>query len=363
MAAPEGAGRRVAIPSPERSSRTFFDGFHHAFLTAAETAGRRDRTIAVAERPVRLRFAGDSLLPLLFPAIEHLAREADDPGMEICIWDSASTGVALPDLPWRPEEVVERGEIRGLEAGFRAVYHGGVTADPASDFIAMSMLDVQGRRAIFWVAAPERIPWWERSSPLRVIFHWLLSDAGVHMAHAGAVTSHGGAALLAGAAGSGKSTASVAALESGLGFAGDDYVVVSGGAPPIVHSLYCTAKLSPESAALLPNVGEAFDDSVELGPDEKLVLNAARWRPDGLATGTPIRALLLPRVTGGPTRLRPASPGQALLALAPTTIYQLPGNGSALRPLAELVRQVPTHVLELGPDLSEVAGTIEELLR
>src|SRR3954465_6780113 len=108
MAPPEGEGRHVAVPSRERSSKAFFDGLNDAFLAAAGAAGACDRSIAIAERSVSLRFAGDALLPHLFPAIEHLAgRAGDGEGAEICVWDSASTGVPLPDLPWQPKDVVE----------------------------------------------------------------------------------------------------------------------------------------------------------------------------------------------------------------------------------------------------------------
>jgi hypothetical protein len=49
----------------------------------------------------------------------------------------------------------------------------------------------------------------------------------------------------------------------------------------------------------------------------------------------------------------PTSAAEALRALAPTTIYQLPSNGGrALGQLAELVRRVKAFSLAIGEDMS-----------
>ena len=93
-------------------------------------------------------------------------------------------------------------------------------------------------------------------------------------------------------------------------------------------------------------------------------LGAMSTSPGQLASGLPVKAVVVTTVRGrGETRLVPASPVKALLALAPTTIYQLPRNGGALGPLAELVRRVPSFTLELGDDLASSPVVIRDLLR
>jgi hypothetical protein len=86
--------------------------------------------------------------------------------------------------------------------------------------------------------------------------------------------------------------------------------------------------------------------------------------PEGVARGFPLKAVLLPCVTGlEDTRLEPASPADALLALAPSTILQLPGaGGAALRLLAAVAARLPCYWLRLGTDLDRAAGAIQDLL-
>ena len=79
----------------------------------------------------------------------------------------------------------------------------------------------------------------------------------------------------------------------------------------------------------------------------------------------PLRAVLVPRISGLPkTTARRVSPIAALAALAPSTIFQLPGTASSdLAAMAQLVRQVPTYALDLGTDLDAVPVAIADLLR
>jgi hypothetical protein len=83
-----------------------------------------------------------------------------------------------------------------------------------------------------------------------------------------------------------------------------------------------------------------------------------------LIDGFPLRALLLAVVTGETeTRVRPASAAASLAALAPTTVFQLPGDGAeAFARLGALVRNIPSHRLELGTDLAAIPDAIAGVL-
>jgi len=73
--------------------------------------------------------------------------------------------------------------------------------------------------------------------------------------------------------------------------------------------------------------------------------------------------VLVPRVLGGRARLRRASAGEALLALAPSTTFQMPfDDGQVLRALAAVARRVPAFGLDVGDDPSELAGAVERVL-
>ena len=86
--------------------------------------------------------------------------------------------------------------------------------------------------------------------------------------------------------------------------------------------------------------------------------------PGSTVDGFPIRAILLPRVTGRPeTLLSPSSSGDALAALAPSTIFQLSrADHGAFQTMARCVRQVPCYRLDLGTDLSRIPNVILRVL-
>ena len=89
----------------------------------------------------------------------------------------------------------------------------------------------------------------------------------------------------------------------------------------------------------------------------------ARLMPDAVRESLPIRAVLVPRIHGGHARLHPISPTEALLALAPSTVFQLPFNdGAILSSLANLVRTTPCFALDVGDHSTELAHAIEQAL-
>jgi hypothetical protein len=207
-----------------------------------------------------------------------------------------------------------------------------------------------------------------------VILHWGLTARGRRLAHAGAVGTDRGGLLVAGPSGSGKTTVAMSCLDAGFDFAGDDHVLLTfGGDGPIAHALYGTAKLHRDAGRRVPGLAPAVVNHADLGnaaatrpldSDEKLVADVHRWRPDRLRD-VPVRAVVIPRIVARPgSRLRPAGAGQALRALAPSTIMQLPrvGDGAGLADLAEAVRGAPAHFLELGTETAAVPVMLAALL-
>ena len=78
----------------------FFQAAVQAFEQAAGAVCERAYRVGAAR--LQLRFANQRLLPRLTPALEHLAAPPDDappsgtPALTVCVWDSASTGIAMP---------------------------------------------------------------------------------------------------------------------------------------------------------------------------------------------------------------------------------------------------------------------------
>jgi hypothetical protein len=334
-----------------------------AFEKAAAAAGDViERSLVIAGRPVVLRFAGARLLPLA-EAFEHLEvlPHAKPPVLRVHLWDQVSTGVAAPTVPYE-------GRI-GEPAGLRVLWQRPplrVVLQPGQS--TFSAIDEETGDAWFCCDDPDSLPFWEYSAPIRMILHWWLGAQGAMLLHAAAVGFPGGGALIVGRGGSGKSTTSLLALRHGLSFASDDYVAVEPGASadtwPTVHSLFATGKLTADQYDNFPELQAGVINADKL-ETEKAVVFVRRVAASQVVRGFPLRAVLVPRITGRPeTTFRPASPMAALASLAPSTIFQLPGAASAnLAAMAGIVRRVPTYALDLGRDLDGVPVAIEELLR
>lgn len=345
------------VPGKDQASRAveYFQSVYELFQSAQQATGPTERNYRIGGYHIRLNFAGAALLSLT-RALEHLAiDDRSSPDLTICLWDSESTGQRMPARPWQDEDFLARGVIQGYntERIYTAFQHGSA---------AVSVLDNERDLAVFWSPDPA-VPYWEKGSPLRTILHWWLLNRGLQLVHAAAVGNAAGGVLIGGKGGTGKSTTALACLDSNLSYAGDDYTLLGMDSGPVVHSLYNSAKLNRDQVqrfpALVPKV-DNLDDSEE----EKALLFVNEHFPARVAMRLPVRAILLPRVTGLPdTQLKRVSVAMALAALAPSTIFQLPRAGNeAFKFLVTFARQLPCFSLEVGTDLSTIPPVIERLL-
>jgi hypothetical protein len=327
-----------------------------AFDDAVARAAVQERSFRIGGHHLSVRFAGPGMIPSIEPAFAHLATPpAAAPELVIDVWDSASTGAAPPPTPEVDGDSPAGAFYYFEDAPARGVYQPGMRA--------LSVVHLGGDRAWYWVADPAALPYWERAAPIRQILHWWMATRGHQQVHAGAVGTRDGGVLLVGKGGSGKSTCSLISLTSELHYAGDDYTMVSIEPRPWVHSLFSSGKVHPDNLCRVPHLATAVSNAEHLAT-EKAVVFVDQHFPDRPIDGFPLRAVLMPTITGGPsTRAVPATPAAALAALAPSTVFQLhTAGGEALRYLARLVREVPAYVLELGTDVSEVPGVILGLL-
>jgi hypothetical protein len=333
-----------------------------AFERAADAAGSVERFYNLGGCSIKLRFAGHALAERLTPALAHRAVErGGGSDLEICLWDTASTGVELPPPSWGGDAYGAQGAIRGFNDSRYCtnVWLG----DERWHFAAFNMLDQQSGKALYWIPDAADFPFAERSAPLRMILNWWVGRRGGQVLHAGAVGRAQGGVLFAGKGGSGKSTTALACLWSELSYASDDYCLVDFGETPRAHSLYCSAKLCADSLQRLAGL-TPYVSNRERPAGEKAVIFLDQPFGDKLIESFPIRAIVLPRVRNLPeTTLTEVAGAAALTALAPSTIFQLPGNGAqAFRLLAGLVRRTPTYELALGADISRVPSVVENLL-
>jgi hypothetical protein len=359
-------------PAPKASfTRQFLMLLEAYFDEAASASNSSEESFEVAGEQLAIRCAGAGQTADLRRAFQHLKSTGPDarPGLTISAWNNGVVPVG-PFLESTLARLYEnwsilcgpRGEVLEFNCDEIAViYH------PGPD--VLSVLDRANGKAFYLLRDDSPLPFWELSSPFRHILHPWFATRGLQYTHAGAVGTANGGVLLAGKGGSGKSTTSLLCASAGMLYVADDYCLTRA-SDGTVFSLYGTAKLKgTDDLERLPEMaGRSFnEDSFEHGGIGKGTFNLTELWPERMAPGFPVRAILLPTVTSKvDSSLEPCSPADALLALAPSTLAQLPfSDASDSHRLAALADKVPAYRLFLGSDLDQIpvliAGLIDRL--
>lgn len=228
----------------------------------------------------------------------------------------------------------------------------------------------------FWqVYAPDRrvgvqlmrsadaFPPWEISAPLRAFLHWGYAEQGMRLAHAGTLGLDGKGVLLAGAGGAGKSGTVVAGLLNGLDSVGDDYVLIDLVDGVKARPLFSTLKQDPKGLARL-GLEKKLGAGRPLNWQGKHVFHINEIAPRPPRANLDISALMVPHIGGGETSsITPMSRKDAIIALAPSGIAQMPGEReSGFRFFSDLIRLLPCYRFSLGTRPAEIAGTIADFL-
>jgi hypothetical protein len=331
-----------------------------------EAARGRERffDFEILGRIVRLRLAGDALGDVLTDALRHRELPADDakPELEICAWESESTGKGA-DLRGVPILGEER-QGGNLSNDPRTIVHG------SSGFLSIQGLvpwaaqgyDAAERTAFLWAREPAVLSHWgERTKPFLEIFHAWLIDSPWQPVHGGAVGGHDGGVLLAGGSGVGKSTTVLSCVRAGWLYAGDDYLAIrTNGDEAFVENLYGSARLCVDMADRFAEFRAAEVGAVTMNGIEKRDMILGQVLPGSRFGGFPIRAILLPRITGGArSTLRPASAGQATMAIGAMTMHLLrAGAREAFEKIAGIAASTPAYWLDLGDDIEDLPALI-----
>jgi hypothetical protein len=320
--------------------------------TASAQVGEQRVAFRIAEVDVEFRIAGSTLPPRLTPALEHQP-PGDGSQVVVHLWDAREAGTPLPSYPDEAMDGGITGDSRVSEApDVRVRYQ--------PDLRVLTVYDRRCREAWYCAADATELPWWETGAPMRSLLSWVMADHDRVLVHGAAVGAPDHAVLLVGAGGSGKSSTSLACLEAGVGFLGDDYCVLDTHGSRSVHTLYGTAKVHADQLDLYPKL-QAFVLNPVREVDDKVLLLPARRAPDQIVQRARVGAVVAPRIgKGTASRLEPMPRAAALAALAPSSIFQVPGAAhTELSAMADLIRAVPCFRLWLGSDR---AGVVEALL-
>lgn len=359
--------QKVLYHFTEGDRLSFFDTLHNWFHQVTEETGTINRFFSIGGYTIRLSFATRNMADGLTKAISHLeALPTEQPSLTICIWDNVSTKSRLPGLlpaflnvfHWYCYEYLDpRQNVNPLCSDrFQAHYKLGPNI--------FSALDREQNIGLYWIADAARLPYWERGSPLQTLLNWWTSAQHRQYVHAAAVGKSDGGVLLTAKGGSGKSTSALACLNSDLTYASDDYCLIATDPVPYLYSLYNTAKLKgAKDLERFPHLAPLVSNGDRL-EEEKALIFLKEHFPEKIVTGFPLKAILVPKITGEPhTRLKKSTPIHALRSLAPSTLFQLSGTGqSALEMMSGLVKRIPCYTLELGTDIAQIPRVILEFL-
>lgn len=346
----------------------FGDLLEDYFRESCEPGGIFERRRTIAGRNILFRFTSPAAAEQMTAALA--AEEALAAGFRaeytVFVWDAAQSprnhvlrAYLYVLANWWFSYTGKRGELVDLHSKDLLTAY-------LPDLRLMCAVDVPGNRAFYWKSDTTELPYYELCSPFRSLLHGWMRSQGRTFVHGAAVGFPTGGVMLVGKGGSGKSTSALSCLNSPLSYVGDDYCIVSGdpGTGYDVHSLYCTAKLVEEkNLEAFPEIADRVINPVRTG-DEKVALSLRELRASKLRSHLPLRAILVPRIVGGDvTSIVPCPASEAVMAIAPSTVSQLPFSGrEELQTLAELCRAVPTYRLLLGTRLEQTPIVIADLL-
>ena len=350
--------------------RQLLDRLEQSFLDdAAAAGGAVQQWYRIGGHDVCVRTIPEQDARRLRPALGHLAlpeATASAAGLTISTWNGATPSAApvLADLLRRLRanwcaECGPRGEVLELHSiGISAIYNAGPNV--------LTVIDFERNRGWLLKLDDDTFPYWEVGSPFRFLLHEWFAARGLQYVHGAAVGTEKGGVLLVGKGGSGKSTTALLCAAAGMQYAGDDYCLIEP-ARAWAHSLYNTGKLKgPEDYARLPQLKglSTNPDSFERGGDGKGVYFLDAIWPDRVVAGMPLRAIVVPRVTGqAASSVEPCSAFDALVAMLPSTVAQLPAatNEDCDRMVA-LAEKLPTYLLHLGTDIRGISAALTTLL-
>lgn len=309
-----------------------------------------------AGQPVHIRIVGRALAEKITHPFSHLQTTGPaliTPQLTIDLWDENETGIrcqtALPnqDSRWT--------DVTAVSSDHRFIGH----RQPNT----FACLDRTTNHIIGSIGWNEPIGVYERAKPLsRLLVEWH-NDQKIQVIHAGLIARNGRGVLFAGKSGSGKSTSSLACLCAGFHYLSEDFVGLRQSSDGSFqgYSLYNSVFLEIGHLTRFPHL---LPYVIKGRPtEEKSAVILSHVFPERIERVVPIQALLIPCVVDArESKISPASKGQALLALGPSSLFQIPSRRMrGFEKLAQLIERLPCYWLEAGCDLDSIPRCVEEL--
>ncbi|WP_367914493.1 hypothetical protein [Leadbetterella sp. DM7] len=259
--------------------------------------------------------------------------------------DTRTTGFSPPKEGLKWEKVNPyNGELLNFGEQ-KAVYNTGE--------LSFTLVDYKQKEIYYWVSDFNRLPPNETAAPLRSLFHHWFETTSMFLCHAGGLGLAGKGVLLTGKSGAGKSTSTLACLESSLSYGGDDFILVDS-ENCRAYSLYGVAKLNTEQFSRFPHLKKHISNREQL-PHEKGHVYIDDIAKNKMINNFRIEALLLPTITGKThTFIQECSKADAVMALVPSSVWILRSSVSTAEKMKVFISKVPTYRLMAGTELRQI---------
>ncbi len=332
--------------------------FHEVFLPVFAKISRTitpvEKYYMIAGKSICIKFYNKTLAEHFSFALLHNevpTQKKND--LTVHAFDSVSSGVSLAS-PWKKKIYRSSGEIDAkkiLQEAFLGVYVQGEET--------LTLYDRTHRSAYFWTHDAELLPNWVSAAPFRTLLHWFLSESNTHLIHGAVIGRDENAVLLTAKGGSGKSTTALSCLLLGMTYLADDYVGIELADVITAHSLYSSVKAAPHK-----KIFQRLHKHIWKKEGAKDILFLAKLFPKQMRASAKLRAILIPVITNSKkTAIVPASKMQAMLALIPTTMFQLPlAETDKIETLKKIIERTPCYFLRLATDSLEAASSINNFL-
>ncbi|MCC7394930.1 MAG: glycosyltransferase [Sphingomonadaceae bacterium] len=338
----------------ESAQRAFFDAARAATMAAiGDKPVTRD--VQLLGKRIRLAFGSESLCNLLFGALSHLEMPvAGAADAHFFIWAGDEGDIAMPPAPVGRHCFSDRGDIWTMHSrDILSAFHW-------SEF-SLALYDAPGAEGIYWLRSSQSLPYWTQASPLRTLLHWWARAQGAQLVHAAVVGNAQGGLMITGRGGVGKSTTALGALNAGMAYVGDDYVLLASDEDGQyhAHSLYCTAKLNPDNLADFAHFNPQFLGGGGADGGEKAVIFLGNCTTKSL----PLRGVITPQIADGTAQFCVIDRAEMIGAASFTTMAQLPHAGEATAAfIANVLRALPLARLMLGDDRAAIPPMLSDFI-
>ncbi|MCX6714778.1 MAG: hypothetical protein NTX72_03115 [Candidatus Uhrbacteria bacterium] len=351
--------KHLVVPNFTRITRVYFDEIvRPTFSKVARNTIPIRKNYCIGGNKICLSFYSEQLLQKLSHALMHLEGEAvEKPDLTVHLWDSVSTKTSIPS-PFEHTShqfILETQTNTEITDQFLGIFLSGEQT--------LNLYDTKNRTAYFWTRDANLLPDWLSAAPIRPILHWFLSRSNIHLIHGAVIGVDDRAVLLSAKGGSGKSTTAIASVLAGMNYLGDDYVGIESGKTIVAHSLYNSAKVDDRTIAQFPLLKKHIVNPNHK-PEDKAIVFFSEILEAQVKQHASLAAILIPRIIdGASTRIIPATKLEAMLALTPTTLFQLPLAGThQLSALKRIIEKTPCYILELGLPIENVPNVIKTVL-